>query len=51
MVETPFGPVRRKVSEGYGVTRSKWEYDDLARIATETERSLEDIRKELDGTH
>ncbi len=34
-VETPFGTVRRKVSSGYGVTRTKYEYEDLARIADE----------------
>ncbi len=34
-VETPFGTVRRKVSSGYGVTRAKYEYEDLARIADE----------------
>ncbi len=33
--ETPYGPLRVKRSEGYGVTREKPEYDDLARIALE----------------
>ena len=33
--ETEFGPVRRKRAQGYGVSRSKLEYDDLARIARE----------------
>ena len=47
-VNTPYGPVRRKLSSGYGVTRAKWEYDDLSRIASETGRSLEDLRRELD---
>ena len=46
-VNTPYGPVRRKTASGYGVTRSKWEYDDLARIARETGMSLEEIRKKL----
>lgn len=46
-VETPYGMIRRKTSTGYGVTRTKWEYDDLSRIAGETGRSLEEIRKEL----
>lgn len=41
-VETPFGIVRRKDSEGYGVKRSKYEYDDLARIARAKEISLEE---------
>ena len=46
-VETAFGPVRRKVSEGYGVVRAKWEYEDLARIARETGRSLREIEAAL----
>lgn len=32
-VQTPHGPVRQKCSEGYGVTRTKYEYEDLAAIA------------------
>ena len=32
-VDTPWGSVRRKDSQGFGVSRSKWEYEDLARIA------------------
>ena len=47
-VDTPYGPVRRKISTGYGITRLKWEYDDLSRIAAETGRSLIEIRAELD---
>jgi len=34
-LETPYGQVRRKISSGYGVTRSKFEYEDLARVARE----------------
>lgn len=33
IVETPYGPVRCKEVSGYGVSRSKLEYEDLARIA------------------
>ena len=43
-VETPLGTVREKVSSGYGVTRSKYEYDDLARIAKESGMTLEEAR-------
>ena len=32
-LQTPYGEVRRKDSAGYGISRSKYEYDDLARIA------------------
>lgn len=46
-VDTPDGPVRRKVSRGYGVTRSKYEYDDLARIAKERSISLAEVEKLL----
>lgn len=34
-LDTPYGPLRRKISSGYGVTRQKPEYEDLARIARE----------------
>ena len=44
-IETPCGTVRRKDSSGYGVTRSKYEYDDLARIAKEKDISLADVIK------
>ena len=37
---TPFGPVRRKLSEGYGVERRKAEFEDLARIARDRDLSL-----------
>ena len=32
-VQTQYGPVRRKISSGYGVRRVKIEHDDLARVA------------------
>ncbi len=34
-VQTPYGDVQKKLSSGYGVTREKYEYEDLARIARE----------------
>ena len=43
-VSTPYGPVRRKVSTGYGVTRSKYEYEDLQRIARERDLPLAEVR-------
>ena len=45
--ETPFGRLRRKISEGYGVRRCKYEYDDLSRMAREKGSSIEEIKKEL----
>lgn len=42
-VETEFGPVQLKTSRGYGISRSKYEYEDLARIAREKGLSLEEV--------
>ncbi len=47
-VETSFGPVRIKKSQGFGVTREKLEYDDLAAIAERENLSLEDVRKSIE---
>jgi hypothetical protein len=47
-VETALGPVRRKTARGFGVERRKWEYEDLARIASERGIALEDLRRMLD---
>jgi uncharacterized protein (DUF111 family) len=47
-VGTAFGDVRKKVSSGYGVTREKYEYDDLARIAGDNGLSLNDVIKEIE---
>lgn len=45
----PFGlPLRRKVSQGYGVQRSKYEHADLARIAEEKGLSIEQVLAQLD---
>lgn len=44
-VQTPYGEVRRKDSDGYGETRSKYEYEDLARIAREQGISLAEARE------
>ncbi len=42
-VETPLGSVRLKKSSGYGVTREKYEYDDLAGIARERNMSMTEV--------
>ena len=42
-VQTDFGPVRVKKAEGFGVTRQKIEYEDLARIAREKGMSINEI--------
>lgn len=46
-VQTRYGSVRVKSAEGFGVKRSKAEYDDLARLARENGLTLAEIRKEL----
>ncbi|MBQ0018341.1 MAG: DUF111 family protein [Clostridiales bacterium] len=45
VIETPYGKVRRKDVEGYGVRRSKYEYDDLAGIAEKQNISIEEARR------
>ena len=44
-VTTEAGPVRKKISCGYGVRREKIEYDDLAKIAKENNLSLSEAQK------
>ena len=41
-VDTAYGPVRKKISQGFSVTRTKYEYEDLARIAREQNLSLKE---------
>lgn len=48
-LDTPWGPVRRKESSGYGVFRVKYEYEDLARIAREQKISLDQARRLVEG--
>lgn len=43
-INTPYGIVSRKDSSGYGVTRSKYEYNDIARIAKELGVSMEQVK-------
>ena len=42
-VDTPYGPVRKKVSSGYGIRREKYEYEDLAKIAREQDCSIAEV--------
>lgn len=46
-VQTPYGEVRKKISEGYGVKREKYEYEDLARIAREQGMSIQEVLEVL----
>ena len=43
-LDTPCGEVRKKVSSGYGVTKEKYEYEDLARIAKDRGISLREAQ-------
>ena len=47
-VYTPLGDLRQKVSQGYGVQRSKYEYEDLARLARQAHCSLADILRQAE---
>ena len=46
-VKTNYGEVRQKVSHGFGITREKYEHDDLARIAKENNTSIEEVLKNI----
>lgn len=43
LVQTPWGPVGRKISSGEGICREKYEYEDLARLAKEHGVSLREV--------
>lgn len=47
-VETPLGTVRRKLARGGGSTKTKYEFEDLARLARERDLSLAEVRRALD---
>ena len=44
VTSTPYGDVRYKTSQGYGVTRTKYEHEDLARIAADHKLSLAQVQ-------
>ena len=46
-VKTDFGTVHRKTATGYGVTRRKWEYEDVAELARKKGESLSEIENQL----
>ena len=46
-VGTPYGVIRKKVSAGYGVRRSKYEYEDLAKAARANDLSIEQVLSEI----
>lgn len=48
-LHTPYGDIRRKISSGYGVSRHKYEYEDLANIAKEKKISIDEVRKLIEN--
>ena len=46
--KTPYGPIRKKTGEGYGVQKAKWEYEDVAEAARRADVPVQDIFRELD---
>ncbi|MBR6801503.1 MAG: nickel pincer cofactor biosynthesis protein LarC [Eubacteriaceae bacterium] len=46
--DTKFGPLRYKLSEGYGVKREKAEFDDLKKISVETGLSIDEIKSQIE---
>jgi len=42
-VPTRFGVVRKKISRGYGIKREKYEYEDLAEIASREGLSIDEV--------
>lgn len=46
-VETSFGTVRKKISKGYGITKEKWEYEDLAAIARKENLTLSEVKRNI----
>lgn len=47
-VDTPMGSATRKTATGMGIRRTKWEYEDTARIARTGHLTLEQTRHLLD---
>ena len=46
-VDTPYGKVRIKQSDGFGIHREKYEYEDLAEIARREGTSVAAVRETL----
>lgn len=49
-IDTAFGRVRVKYSQGYGVSREKYEYEDLAKIAREQGISIDEVVKAIENS-
>jgi pyridinium-3,5-bisthiocarboxylic acid mononucleotide nickel chelatase len=46
-IQTQYGTVRTKTAYGYGVQKSKPEYEDIAKIARERGIAIQDVLKEI----
>jgi hypothetical protein len=46
-IKTPYGTVRNKISYGCGITKSKYEFEDIKKSAKENNLSLADLRKQM----
>jgi uncharacterized protein (TIGR00299 family) protein len=46
---TPYGEVHAKTSTGYGVTRTKYEYEDLSRIAREHNLTIREVTDSIEN--
>ena len=46
-LQTPFGNVRMKTGKGYGVTKSKLEYEDVAALAREHNCSIGEMERRI----
>lgn len=47
VIDTSYGKVQAKKSEGYGTKKIKAEYEDIARIAKETGLPISEVRKKI----
>lgn len=50
-LDSSCGPIRRKTSSGYGITRVKYEFEDLAKIARERDISLSEAEKVIEASN
>ncbi len=46
-IEISGGTIRRKTASGYGAVKSKLEYDDVAEIARNTGKTLQEVKEEV----
>ncbi len=46
-IPTDYGKVRKKISVGYGVTKEKYEYEDIANIAREEKLSIAEVSEQI----